>query len=76
MTRSALQRLRLAAAVHDIFVRDEGRYIVLVSANHPHGLGVAIEVRGDVYARLPDDVDERELETGDVDVVIEWVFSV
>jgi hypothetical protein len=48
---SPLQRLRLAAAANDVAVRDERGYVVLVSSGHPHGLGVAVEVRGDVYVR-------------------------
>lgn len=74
--RSALQRLRIAAAVHNVDVRDERGYVVLVAANHPHGLGVAVEVRGELYVRLPDDVEEEEVATIDADIVLEWVSSV
>jgi hypothetical protein len=76
LMRSALQRLRIAAAVNDIELRDEGTSVVLVSRGHPHGLGVAVEVRGNIYVRLPDELDEPELDTADVDVVVEWVFCV
>lgn len=48
---------------------------MLVSRNHPHPLGVAVEVRGDIYVRLPDDVDEEEVQTIDADIVMEWVSS-
>lgn len=74
--RSALQRLRIAAAVNNINVRDEHGYVVLVSPNHPHGLGVAVELRGELYVKLPDDVDEEEVTTIDADIVIEWVSLV
>jgi hypothetical protein len=67
-----LQRLRLAAAVNDVAVRDEHGYVVLISNTHPHGLGVAIEIRGALYVRLPDGVEEEEVMTVDADVVIEW----
>ena len=71
--RSALQRLRIAAAIHNITVRDERGYVVLVSANHPHALGIAVEVRSEVYVRLPDDIDEEEVTTTDADIVLEWL---
>lgn len=74
--RSALQRLRIAAAANDINVRDERGYVVLVAANHPHGLGVAVEVRGEVYVKLPDNIDEEEVATIDPDIVMEWVSLV
>lgn len=74
--RSAMQRLRIAASVHNINVRDEHGYVVLVKENHPHGLGVAVEVRGDLYVKLPDDVDEEEVATIDPDIVMEWVSLV
>lgn len=73
---SPMQRLRIAAAANDISVRDEGRFVVLVSKNHPHGLGVAVEVRDEAYVWLPDDVTDEEVLTIDADVVIEWVRSV
>ena len=73
--RSALQRLRIAAATNNIDVRDEGRFVVLVPREHPHGLGVAVEVRDDLYVRLPDDADDEEIRTTDPDIVLEWVAS-
>ena len=74
--RSPLQRLRLAAAVNDVAVRDEHGYVLLISNGHPHGLGVAVEVRGALFVRLPDDVEEEEVMTVDADVVIEWARAV
>lgn len=74
--RSALQRLRIAAATHDVTIRDEGRYVVLVARDHPHGLGVAVEVRDEIYVRLPDSREDEEVRTTDADIVIEWVSSV
>lgn len=71
--RSALQRLRIAAAIHNVTVRDEGRHVVLIPIAHPHRLGVAVELRGETYVRLPDDVDEEEVHTTDADIVMEWL---
>ena len=73
--RSALQRLRIAAT-HDVDFRDERRYVVLVANGHPHGLGVAVEVRGDLFVRLPDSRYDEEVQTIDLDIVMEWVVSV
>ena len=75
MARSALQRLRLAAAANNVKVRDEGSFVVLVAEDHPHGLGVAVEVRDQLYVRLPDELADEEVSTIDADVAIEWTRS-
>jgi hypothetical protein len=44
-------------------------------ADHPHGLGVAVEVHGELYVRIPDELAGEEFSTLDADVAIEWTRS-